>query len=62
MIADIFGMSDFVIRRAGGLEVLGLCPVSLRWVIRRAGGLEVFATHAIFSEAVIRRAGGLEVM
>ncbi|CAI3218178.1 hypothetical protein DWUX_101 [Desulfovibrio diazotrophicus] len=51
-----------VIRRAGGLEVSGLCPVLLRWVIRRAGGLEEKGEKKCLTLQVIRRAGGLEAL
>ena len=49
-----------VIRRVGGLEVVGDAPLVGQGVIRRVGGLEVIGAYPHRRILVIRRVGGLE--
>ena len=49
-----------VIRRVGGLEVVGDAPLVGQGVIRRVGGLEVIGDEEFPGLLVIRRVGGLE--
>ena len=49
-----------VIRRTGGLEVVGNSSSHRFYVIRRTGGLEVDPRILEYLTLVIRRTGGLE--